>query len=230
MVIEFSLVIVTMSLLCCAYPERFRKTLWEIGGQNGWNSNPRLRIYFYANYQQPPEIPLVWTQRLSESNLAISVLATAVCSARIALTYFNLTPGFSRLFSAMNDMLLSGFWMYSVTAQSSSDLTDPDHLSVRPWYLEKSCSILDESVVEVCVLAKACFALSVLSLIFFFTRSVVSILRLAYWCGQLQVFDGGVEMLHDRIEKGGRFTISSTRFDEYRDGDMMEESQIDEAV
>lgn len=66
--------------------------------------------------------------------------------------------------------------------------------------------------------------------IFFFTRSVVSILRLAYWCGQLQVFDGGVEMLHDRIEKGGRFTISSTRFDEYRDGDMMEESQIDEAV
>ncbi|KAI1205203.1 uncharacterized protein F4807DRAFT_443856 [Annulohypoxylon truncatum] len=161
---EFSLAITTMSLLCCAYPERFRKTLWEIGGENGWNSNPRLRIYFYANYQQPPEIPLVWTQRLSESNLAISVLATAVCSARIELSYFNLRPGFSRLFEVMNDMLLSGFWAYSVAAQSSSDLTDSDHLSVRPWYLERSCSILDESVVETCILAKACFAFSVLSL------------------------------------------------------------------
>ncbi|KAI1415448.1 hypothetical protein F5Y13DRAFT_144430 [Hypoxylon sp. FL1857] len=164
LVIEFGLVIITMSLLCCAYPERFRKTLWEIGGENGWNSNPRLRIYFYANYQQPPEIPLVWAQRLSESNLAISVLSTAICSARITLSCFNVAPGFSRLFDAMNDMLLSGFWMYSVAAQSSSDLTDPDHLSLRPWYLEKSCSILNSSVIEVCFLAKACFAFSILSL------------------------------------------------------------------
>ncbi|OTA55569.1 hypothetical protein K449DRAFT_399899 [Hypoxylon sp. EC38] len=164
LIIELGLVIVTMSLLCCAYPERFRRTLWEIGGENGWNSNPRLRIYFYANYQQPPEIPLIWAQRLSESNLAISVLATAICSTRIILFCFNVAPGFSRLFNALNDVLLSGFWMYSVVAQSSSDLTDPDHLSLRPWYLEKSCGIFDSSVIEVCLLAKACFAFSVLSL------------------------------------------------------------------
>ncbi|KAI1133985.1 hypothetical protein F5Y05DRAFT_249496 [Hypoxylon sp. FL0543] len=160
--IELSLVIVTMSLLCCAYPEWFRKTLWEIGGEHGWNSNPRLRIYFYANHQQPPEIPLVWTQ--GESNLAISVLATAICLARIISSCFRVTSGFSRLLDAMNDMLLSGFWMYSVVAQSSSDLTDPSHLSLRPWYLEKSCNILDSSVIRICLLAKACFAFSVLSL------------------------------------------------------------------
>ncbi|KAI1102757.1 hypothetical protein F4804DRAFT_312129 [Jackrogersella minutella] len=221
--IEFVLVIATMSLLCCTYPERFRKTLWEIGGENGWNSNPHLRIYFYANYQQPPEIPLVWAQRLSESNLAISILATAMFSTRIALTYFDVAWGFSRLFNTANDVLLSGFWMYSVVAQSSSDLTDPDHLSVRPWYLEKSCNILDASGVEVCLLAKACFTLSVLSLIFFFARFVVSVLQFAYWCGQFQMFDRGMEMLCARLQKhpidsGGGFIFSGgAQVDEYRD-------------
>ncbi|KAI0834408.1 hypothetical protein F5Y06DRAFT_279187 [Hypoxylon sp. FL0890] len=222
LVAEFGLVITTMSLLCCAYPERFRKTLWEIGGENGWNSNPRLRIYFYANYQQPPEIPLVWTQRLSESNLAISVLATAICLARITLSCFSVTSGLSRLFDAMNDLLLSGFWMYSVVAQSSSDLTDPDHLSLRPWYLEKSCNILDASVIEVCLLAKACFAFSVLSLIFFITRTIISVLQFTYWCGQVQMFDRIMEMLCARLQKdpteGSRFTISHVQMDDaYRD-------------
>ncbi|KAI0380594.1 hypothetical protein F5Y04DRAFT_94802 [Hypomontagnella monticulosa] len=200
--IEFGLVVITMSLLCCAYPERFRKTLWEIGGENGWNSNPRLRIYFYANYEQPPEIPLIWTQR--ESNLAIAVLATAICSARIVLACFGVTPHFSRLFNALNDVLLSGFWMYSVVAQSSSDLTDPDHISLRPWYLEKSCSILDASVASFCSLAKAQFTFSVLSLIFFFARSVLSVLQLAYWCGRYEVLDRVVDVVVARLLKDPR--------------------------
>lgn len=37
-------------------------TLWEAGGAEGWNSDPEQRVYFYANYEQPPEIPLVWSQ------------------------------------------------------------------------------------------------------------------------------------------------------------------------
>ncbi|KAI1377020.1 hypothetical protein F4677DRAFT_64641 [Hypoxylon crocopeplum] len=233
LVVEFGLVLVTMSLLCCAYPERFRKTLWQIGGENGWNSNPRLRIYFYANYQQPPEIPLIWTQRLSESNLAISVLAAAVCLSRIVLAYSSVPGGFSCVFNALNDMLLSGFWMYSVAAQSSSDLTDPDHFSVRPWYLEKSCNILDASVVEVCLLAKACFAFSVLSLVFFFGRSIFSVLRLAYWCGQFQLLDRGLSMLYPRFQgcrpgSQGSFTISDAQmYENWYDGPMEESLILD---
>ncbi|KAL7628444.1 hypothetical protein AAE478_002647 [Parahypoxylon ruwenzoriense] len=204
-----------MSLLCCAYPEQFRKALWQIGGENGWNSNPRLRIYFYANYQQPPEIPLIWTQRLNESNLAISVLTVTISVVRVALGYFGVASSFSITYNALNDMLLSGFWMYSVAAQSSSDLTDPNHISVRPWYLEKSCNILDPSIVHFCFLAKACFAFSVLSLIFFFTRSVFSVLRLAYWCGSLHALDRGANMLHFGFRKyqaiDSALTLTSTQ-------------------
>ncbi|KAI1382928.1 uncharacterized protein F4822DRAFT_421590 [Hypoxylon trugodes] len=220
LVVEFVLAITTMSLLCCAYPEQFRKTLWEIGGENGWNSNPRLRIYFYANYEKPPEIPLVWDQRLSESNLAISILSTVICLARMVMIYSSVTPCFSCFWNAMNDVLLSGFWVYSIVAQSSGDFTDPNHPSVRPWYLEKSCDILDMSVADTCVLAKASFVFSVLSLIFFLARSVASVLSLAYWCGSLRILDRGIDMLCARRregeDRGGIFDISDVQLDEER--------------
>ncbi|KAI5862496.1 hypothetical protein GGS23DRAFT_570477 [Durotheca rogersii] len=226
---ELGLVLTTMSLLCCAYPERVRRTLWQIGGENGWNSNPRLRVYFYANYEKPPDIPPIWSQRLSESNLAISVLAVVISMVRIVLAFLGSASSFSAVFNAFNDMLLSGFWMYSVAAQSSSDLTDPGHLSLRPWYLEKSCEILHESVVHHCVLAKACFAFSVLSLMLFLARSVYSVLKLAYWCGSRQMLDRGVAVIlvHSRLKRGLEashasplFSIRSNHYDyDYDDDD-----------
>lgn len=61
--IELLLGIITFSLFCSAYPDQYRTKLWHIGGEHGWNSDPSLRIYFYANYKDPPEIPLIWSQR-----------------------------------------------------------------------------------------------------------------------------------------------------------------------
>ncbi|KAK6839280.1 hypothetical protein PG987_005146 [Apiospora arundinis] len=52
--LELLFSIITFVLFCSAYPDQYRTRLWEIGGENGWNSNPRLRIYFYANYEEPP--------------------------------------------------------------------------------------------------------------------------------------------------------------------------------
>lgn len=60
---ELLLGIITFTLFCSAYPDQYRTRLWLIGGEHGWNSDPSLRIYFYANYQNPPEIPLLWSQR-----------------------------------------------------------------------------------------------------------------------------------------------------------------------
>ena len=38
-------------------------TLWLNGGSQGWNSDPRLRVYEYANYREPPPVPLIWDPR-----------------------------------------------------------------------------------------------------------------------------------------------------------------------
>lgn len=87
--------------------------------------------------------------------------------------------------------------MHAVGAQSSSDLTDRQHLSPRPWYLERSCSGLRGQDGVVCIRGKAEFAVAVACMLFYFVRSIGSVLRLAYWCGEYGVLD----MCADRIGK-----------------------------
>jgi hypothetical protein len=62
--VEAALVGISLFLFSYGYPETVRKSLWEEGGLKLFNSNPRLRIYFYANYLEPPEIPYIWSQKL----------------------------------------------------------------------------------------------------------------------------------------------------------------------
>ncbi|KAI1120955.1 hypothetical protein F5Y10DRAFT_257359 [Nemania abortiva] len=160
-VIEFILAIAAVIIHSIAYPESFRKTLWEIGGEAGWNSNPKLRIYFYANYRQPPEIPLLWTQRLSETNLSVALIATSVFFARLVLVFFDYAGS---LCSILYDILLSALWLYSILAQSSGDLSDTEHLSLRPWYLEKGCYRVAPPYIHVCYIARSAFGISIVSL------------------------------------------------------------------
>jgi hypothetical protein len=61
--LELLLIAVSISLLAYGYPNKTRMALWEEGGAQGFNSNPNLRIYFYANHLDPPEIPFIWSQR-----------------------------------------------------------------------------------------------------------------------------------------------------------------------
>jgi hypothetical protein len=59
---EAALVIVNLVLFSYGYPDASRTALWEEGGSQEFNSDPSLRIYFYANYSEPPEIPFIWSQ------------------------------------------------------------------------------------------------------------------------------------------------------------------------
>lgn len=61
--LELLLIVVSVSLFAHGYPKNTRIALWEEGGAQGFNSNPKLRIYFYANHLDPPEIPFIWSQR-----------------------------------------------------------------------------------------------------------------------------------------------------------------------
>lgn len=65
---------------------------------------------------------------------------------------------------------MAGFWLYSATSQMSSDMTDLEHISSRPWYLERSCQAVlgqvddKEGTENACVRAQAGFALAAASL------------------------------------------------------------------
>lgn len=61
-IVEAALVVVNLVLFFYGYPDASRTALWEEGGSLGFNSDPKLRIYFYANYLKPPEVPFIWSQ------------------------------------------------------------------------------------------------------------------------------------------------------------------------
>ncbi|KAL0936292.1 uncharacterized protein CTRU02_208507 [Colletotrichum truncatum] len=134
--LESVVVITALVLFGVAYPDRFRSRLWRNGGEEGWSSNPRLRIYFYANFEEVPQIPLIWSQRLTTSNTAIAVLSFPVLFARITMAALQYE---SRWTNIAYDVLLAALWAFSAVAQNGSDLTDPQHLMERPWYLTRTC-------------------------------------------------------------------------------------------
>lgn len=63
LLVEFTIALTAVILFGLAFPNRFRWRLWENGGEEGWNSNPNQRIYFYANHREPYEVPYLWQQR-----------------------------------------------------------------------------------------------------------------------------------------------------------------------
>ena len=60
--LESLLVAADLWLFSYGYPDAIRMSLWEEGGANLFNSDPKKRIYFFANHQEPPEIPYIWSQ------------------------------------------------------------------------------------------------------------------------------------------------------------------------
>ncbi|KAF4777571.1 hypothetical protein HER10_EVM0003930 [Colletotrichum scovillei] len=140
--IEAVVVFAALVLFGVAYPDRFRSRLWRNGGEEGWCSNPRLRIYFYANHEEPPEIPLIWSQRLTTSNMATAVLGATIFFARLTMATLQYEARWTNL---AYDAFLSVLWACSAAAQNGPDLSDTHHLSERPWYLTRSC---DEAWLE----------------------------------------------------------------------------------
>ncbi|KAK0622779.1 hypothetical protein B0T14DRAFT_564199 [Immersiella caudata] len=213
--IEFVLCIVALCVFVHGHASGLRTALWTVGGEQGWNSNPRLRIYFYANHREPPEIPSVWTESLADSLLGIAIISTAFWMTRMVLFQCSIGPPW---IGATYDLILSGLWTYGVKAQSSSDLTDTQHLSEQPWYLQQSCADISGDDGVLCGHGRACFSVAVVCMydgpgssfhllanadslgaindrIFYFCRAVWSVLRLAYWCGQYDVLDRCVDLI-----------------------------------
>jgi hypothetical protein len=60
MVFELPFTVANLALFGIASPNLYRSTLWRIGGEMGFNSEPSFILYSYANYR-PIATPLVWS-------------------------------------------------------------------------------------------------------------------------------------------------------------------------
>ncbi|KAK1638548.1 hypothetical protein BDP81DRAFT_209254 [Colletotrichum phormii] len=179
--LEAFVVFVALVLFGVAYPDRFRLRLWRNGGEEGWCSNPRMRIYFYANHEEPPEIPLIWSQRLTTSNMATAVLGATVFFARLTMAALRYEARWTNL---VYDAFLAVLWACSAAAQIGPDLTDPRHLSERPWYLVRSCDEAWPQNRGWCRIAKWEYCWSILAAAFYVARILGSLGCLLYEKGQ----------------------------------------------
>ncbi|UNI22327.1 hypothetical protein JDV02_008226 [Purpureocillium takamizusanense] len=169
--LEVVVAVTLLALFGFAYSNHFRSGLWEEGGAQEWNSDPRLRIYFYANHREPPEIPLIWSQRLAASNLSIAVLTVFVLVTRLALLRLSYMPEYT---SILYDLLLFSLWAISLAGQSSGDYSDPKHICAHPWYLIHGCAKISGQNRAYCRLAQAGFAFTLLALAIYGSRLLLS--------------------------------------------------------
>lgn len=87
------------------------------------------------------------------------MLAITVSLSRLALAYSELAAQTTNFLYAV---MLTTLCTYAVAGQSSGDLTDPNHLSERPWFISKGCSAVDGKSFDACVNVTATFVCTVL--------------------------------------------------------------------
>lgn len=119
--------------------------------------------------------------RLHTSNLAIAILGFVVFFARTAMSHLRYLPRYANI---IYDIILLGFWAVSITGQTSSDFSDPEHPSVHPWYLTRGCSVAWDRTEGYCRTAQAGFALSIMAMVLYGTRLVREVILIAYERGQ----------------------------------------------
>ncbi|KAF6803178.1 hypothetical protein CSOJ01_11093 [Colletotrichum sojae] len=151
----------------------YRLKLWEKGGAEGWNSSPNERVHCYPTCDERSEIPLVWSQGLTDGTLAVALLSLILMVARVIMGHFG---QMNRIFSILYDGLLTILWLHSLSLQSSGDLSDSQHPSTSPWFLMRQCQ---RDVATTCHTAQAGFAVSVIAAIFYSGRSIATTVEAA---------------------------------------------------
>ncbi|KAL4881138.1 hypothetical protein BJY04DRAFT_218655 [Aspergillus karnatakaensis] len=172
--LEVALTTTCLALANYEYPDKCRTKLWQYGGVEGYNSNPHDRIYFFANYREPPPVARVWSEEFTESNLAISAVGVLGCLIRIiwlclgsendkgnsiksSLPTSHSSKQRSKAVPPIlvfYDILLLSLFSYSLYSQLGSDYSDPNHPSSIPWYIVQSCEKVGNEEEWCCLRAK----------------------------------------------------------------------------
>ncbi|KAF9690867.1 hypothetical protein EKO04_010955 [Ascochyta lentis] len=181
---EFMLATSLLALFASAYPDRFRTTLWRDGGSKGWNSDPSYRVYLYANYQEMPPMPLIWDERSTQYNLCIAVVTMVLWFVRLCIRGRTLDVYGAVVSNVLYDIILIALWSYSAVVQSSGDFSDPNYISLRPWYLDRGCSKAWPSNRNACEAAKTSFGLTIFATVWFGARCIATCMYGAYMYGK----------------------------------------------
>ncbi|CAJ2500599.1 Uu.00g034520.m01.CDS01 [Anthostomella pinea] len=153
---ELGATVAMLVLFGIAQPNLYRTKLWQAGYELGFNSSPAVILYAYANHVSQPNLPFVWSQTLTNFNVAISVISLFFLLTKlIAFILHVWYPVVALLFNVS----LVAFYAASLGGQAGPDYLDPTKPSPVAWYIAKPCTVAANKAVQGnCTLAKGTFA------------------------------------------------------------------------
>lgn len=173
MVLELGGTVAALALFGIASPDLYRTKLWQIGSDNGFNSSPKQILYAYANYWPIPKTPFVWSNTLTEFNVAVSVLSMFVLLVKAVMFVMHI---WFPILGTVANAAITALWIVSVYGQAGPDHSDPKHPSSVAWYISKSCSYASASGNQhYCLMAKGSFATTVVMMTIFFFNMLLGI-------------------------------------------------------
>ncbi|RDL33134.1 Uncharacterized protein BP5553_08573 [Venustampulla echinocandica] len=171
--LEFAATVAVLTMFGIAAPNLYRTKLWQVGADNGFNSSPTQILYAYANHRPIPKTPFIWSQTLTDFNIAISVLSMFIMLVKFVL--FSLHIWFPFVSNVIN-VILTALYCVSIYGQAGPDKSDPKRPSSSAWYLSKSCSYAKPSGNEhYCIMAKGTFAATVIMTFVFILHLILGI-------------------------------------------------------
>lgn len=179
--LELVALVPCLVIFALAQPDLYRTDLWQIGFNNGLNSNPNMIVYAYANYQPLPHVPLVWSQVLTDLNVAISVISLFVLLTRLILLIMHVWYPIMALGSALGLLVL---YAVSTYGQVGPDYADPQHPAPAAWYFRFGCSLAKPyGKYSDCQLAQASLGLTLYMLVLYLVNTAFAVYAL--WPNQL---------------------------------------------
>ncbi|KAL5606048.1 hypothetical protein BROUX41_006178 [Berkeleyomyces rouxiae] len=142
-------------------PNWYRTQFWRIGFENGWNSNPNMILYAYANYESRPSIPFVWSQTLTNFNVAISLITLFTLLTKLIGYIMHV---WYPLIGLLVNIVMVTLYTVSTYGQIGPDHADDRYRANVVWYISKPCSAVSDygsSVVHKCKMAKGGLAMTV---------------------------------------------------------------------
>jgi hypothetical protein len=176
MVLELGGTVAALALFGIAAPNLYRTSMWRIGNENGFNSSPLQVLYAYANYRPLPKIPFVWSQTLTDFNVAVSVLSMFILLVKASMFILHI---WYPILGTLSNLAIVVLWAVSLYGQMGPDHSDPRYPSNIAWYISKSCSYARPSGnYKYCLQAKGAFATTVVMLAVFFLNFLLGVYSL----------------------------------------------------
>ncbi|PKS08209.1 hypothetical protein jhhlp_001056 [Lomentospora prolificans] len=173
MVLELLGLVPILVLFGIEQPDLYRTKFWQIGFDNKLNSNPNMILYAYANHRPLPTIPFVWSQSLTDFNVAISVIALFLLLTKLIAFIMKV---WYPLLAVFINVAAVALWTTSVYGQIGPDFADPRYPSPVAWYIRMGCDIAKPyNAVRLCMIAKGTLAVTVYMLFLYLMNLALAI-------------------------------------------------------